>query len=122
MAKKNVKKTVAKTVTAKAAEKASVKAVEAPAAEPVKVEKKEEKAVEKTAAPKKRATRKPAKTIVLQYMGREINEADLTERALAQFAATEGAVAVKKITMYLKPEDNAAYYLINDQYTGRVDF
>ena len=71
---------------------------------------------------KKRVTRKPTKKIVLQYLGKEFDEAELTERAIAQFNSVEGGVAVKTITMYLKPEEDAAYYVINDQYTGRVDF
>ena len=71
---------------------------------------------------KKRVTRKPTKKLVLQYLGKEFDEAELTERAIAQFNSVEGGVAVKTITMYLKPEEDAAYYVINDQYTGRVDF
>ena len=71
---------------------------------------------------KKRVTRKPTKKIILQYLGKEFDEAELTERAIAQFNSVEGGVAVKTITMYLKPEEDAAYYVINDQYTGRVDF
>ncbi|MEI3338611.1 MAG: DUF6465 family protein [Eubacterium sp.] len=70
----------------------------------------------------KRKVKKPAKTIVLQYLGKEIDEAEITERAIAQFSALEGGVAVKKITLYLKPEEEAAYYVINDQYTGKVGF
>lgn len=77
---------------------------------------------EKTEAPKRKYTRKPVKNVIVQFLGQEISEEELTERAIAQFAATEGAVAVKTITLYIKPEDNAAYYVINDQYTGRVDF
>ena len=76
----------------------------------------------KAEAPKRKYARKPEKNVVVQYMGQEIQEEVLTERALAQFAAMEGAAAVKKITLYIKPEDNAAYYVINDEYTGRVDF
>ena len=74
------------------------------------------------AAPKRKYTRKPVKNVVLQYMGQEISEEELTERALAQFAATEETVPVKSITLYIKPEDNAAYYVINEQYTGCVKF
>lgn len=74
------------------------------------------------AAPKRKYTRKPVKKVVLQYMGQEISEEELTERALAQFAATEETVPVKSITLYIKPEDNAAYYVINEQYTGCVKF
>lgn len=71
---------------------------------------------------KRKYTRKPTKNIVIQYLGTEISEEVLTERALAQFAATEGAVSVKSITLYIKPEDRAAYYVINDRYTGCVEF
>lgn len=77
---------------------------------------------EKAEATKRKYTRKPVKTVVVQYMGQEISEAELTERALIQFAGTEGAVTVKTITLYIKPEDNAAYYVINDEFTGRIDF
>ncbi len=67
-------------------------------------------------------TKKPVKTSVLQYLGSEISEDELYDRAMAQFAATEGAIPVKTITLYVKPEELAAYYVINDQYTGKVDF
>ena len=96
------------------------KAVEEKAAE-VKEAVKETADAVKTET-KRKVTRKPTKKIVLQYLGKEFDEAELTERAIAQFNSVEGGVAVKTITMYLKPEDDAAYYVINDQYTGRVDF
>ncbi len=73
------------------------------------------------AAPKRKYTRKPKKTIIIQYMGQEISEEVLTDRAMAQFSATEGAVPVKKIALYIKPEDQKAYYVINDQFTGAVE-
>ena len=78
--------------------------------------------VEKKAAATKKKITKPEKKIVLQYLGKEFDEAELTDRAIAQFHSVEGAVEVKDITMYLKPEEDAAYYVINGSYTGRVDF
>ncbi|MCD8299975.1 MAG: DUF6465 family protein [Clostridiales bacterium] len=85
-----------------------------------------EKAAKATKATAEKATRKytkkPVKASVLQYLGSEISEDELYDRAMAQFAATEGAVPVKKITLYIKPEELAAYYVINDEYTGKVDF
>lgn len=102
------KKTAAKKAATKKTTAAKTTAKEKPEAE-----KKETK---------RKVTRKPAKTIVLQYLGKEIDEAEITERAIAQFSALEGGVAVKKITLYLKPEEEAAYYVINDQYTGKVGF
>ena len=76
----------------------------------------------KSITSKTRIKAAPVKKIVLQYLGKEFDEADLTERAVAQFHSVEGTVAVDTITMYLKPEEDSAYYVINDQYTGRVDF
>ena len=107
-----------------AAKKANAKVKEAGKAAAKKTAAKTRKAVKEAAeaAPKRKYTRKPVKNVVLQYMGQEISEEELTERALAQFAATEETVAVKSITLYIKPEDNAAYYVINEQYTGCVKF
>ncbi len=135
-AKKNAEATAAaakdvaektKKAAAKAATATKKKAEKAAAATKEKAEKavaSTKKAVKETAesAPKRKYTRKPVKNIIIQYMGEEITEEVLTERALAQFAATEGAVAVKSITLYIKPEDQAAYYVINDAYTGKVEF
>ena len=60
-----------------------------------------------------------------KYMGTyktdEISEEELTERALAQFAATEETVSVKSITLYIKPEDRKAYYVVNEKVSGSVD-
>ena len=108
-AKATVKKTAAKAKTATTRKTAAAKKTVKAKADAVKTE------------TKRKVTRKPTKKIVLQYLGKEFDEAELTERAIAQFNSVEGGVAVKTITMYLKPEDDAAYYVINDQYTGRVD-
>ena len=109
-AKATVKKTAAKAKTATTRKTAAAKKTVKEKADAVKTE------------TKRKVTRKPTKRIVLQYLGKEFDEAELTERAIAQFNSVEGGVAVKTITMYLKPEEDAAYYVINDQYTGRVDF
>lgn len=109
--------------TAKKTKEAAKKGAEAAKASAKKTSEKAKTAVkEKAETPKRKYSRKPAKKIVVQFLGQEISEEELTERALAQFAATEGAVAVKTITLYIKPEDKAAYYVINEQYTGKVDF
>lgn len=64
----------------------------------------------------------PEKKIILQYLGKEFDEAELTNKAIAQFHSDEAGTDVKKITLYLKPEENAAYYVINEQYTGKIEF
>ena len=47
---------------------------------------------------------------------------EAVEKAKAQFVA-EGhrESSIKSLRVYLKPEDGAAYYVINDKIAGRVD-
>ena len=51
----------------------------------------------------------------------EWNVTDCKERAVAAFVA-EGhkASAVKKLAVYLKPEEGKAYYVINDSENGSI--
>ena len=112
--------TVAKTVekAVKAAEK-TTKAV-AEKAEEVK------EAVKETAkAPVKRTTtRKTAvkETVYLQYLGKEINKDDLVKQVKDIWTneLKNKAGDLKSVTLYLKPEENMAYYVINDDVTGSI--
>ena len=112
--------TVAKTVekAVKAAEK-TTKAV-AEKAEEVK------EAVKETAkAPAKRTTtRKTAvkEMVYLQYLGKEINKDDLVKQVKDIWTKElkNKAGDLKSITLYLKPEENMAYYVINDDVTGSI--
>lgn len=109
-------KTVEKAV--KAAEK-TTKAV-AEKAEEVK------EAVKETAkAPAKRTTtRKTAvkETVYLQYLGKEINKDDLVKQVKDIWTKElkNKAGDLKSVTLYLKPEENMAYYVINDDVTGSI--
>ena len=112
--------TVAKTVekAVKAAEK-TTKAV-AEKAEEVK------EAVKETAkAPAKRTTtRKTAvkETVYLQYLGKEIHKDDLVKQVKDIWTKElkNKAGDLKSVTLYLKPEENMAYYVINDDVTGSI--
>lgn len=107
--------------TAKVVEKAAEK-TEKVAKEAVKETK---KAVKKTADAAKKAA-KPAKTektnvsFVLQFAGKEVNTQDILSKAMTQFAA-ENKAEVKDVTLYVKPEENAAYYVVNGEFTGKVE-
>ena len=111
-----------KTVTAPAAK------VEAPAAEPKKAAKAAEpKKAAKAAAPKKAAkAAAPAaekmEEIVIQYGVMEWKGAELMERAKAAYVA-EGhrAAGIKSVSLYVKPEERKAYYVINEKTTGSID-
>ena len=120
---KKVEKAAEKVVAKaeKAADKASEKKVVAAAK---KVVKKAEKAVDevakKAAKTVKKADTKDAKaTVILQFAGAEFKMTDILEAAKKDFAANN-TVALKTITLYVKPEDGAAYYVANDDITGKV--
>ena len=60
--------------------------------------------------------------VFIQFQGQEAVVADVIEKAKKQFEA-EGhrASSIKSIQVYLKPEEYAAYYVINQKHAGRVD-
>lgn len=99
--KEAAKTTVKKATAAKTAAKATAK-----------------KTVAKAAA--KTASVEPQ--VIIQYQNNESDLAKVTERVKTQFVS-EGhkAGTIKKINVYLKPEEYSAYYVINDKFSGRVD-
>ena len=86
----------------------------------------EEKAPKKTrkacATKKTKKVEPKATEIVIQFQGSEITATSLEEKVKAKFVE-EGHRAgnIKSLTLYAKPEELAAYYVINENYTGRVD-
>ena len=113
---KEAAKTAAKTVETKAAPKkaaATKKAVEAKTA----VKTTAKKTVAKAAAKKEEAKTE----IIVQYQNNEVSLKDLEEKVKAQFVS-EGhkAGSIKKLNIYVKPEEYAAYYVINEKFSGRV--
>lgn len=82
---------------------------------------KAEKAVKK-AAPKAETTTEAAPVVYVQYMGAEENVEDLVASAKAAFAAEHSRTKVTDLKLYVKPEERAAYYVINEKFAGRIDF
>ncbi len=76
----------------------------------------------KAPAPKRQAKAPIDKTLVVQYGGSEWNAADLEEKAIEAYVA-EGHQRgrVKKLTVYVKPEEQKIYHVINDKITGSTD-
>lgn len=135
---KNVTKAPAKTEV-KAPVKAEVKTeikteTTVPKAEEVKAEVKEE--AKKTPAKKEPAKKAPAKkatpakaakaeiktALYVQFAGNEVTEADIIDKVKAAYVA-EGhkESAIKEINLYVKPEEYAVYYVINDKAIGKVN-
>ena len=116
----------AKKATTKATEVKEVKEVkvEAPKEEATKVAKKAATTKKATTAKKEKATKvapKKETVITIQHQGNEITVASVEEKVKAAFVADgHKASTIKTLNIYVKPEEYAAYYVINDEFTGRV--
>lgn len=82
----------------------------------------EDVAVEKKAAKKTTAKKAADVEVFIQFAGNQAVQKDVEDRIKAAFVA-EGhkESAIKSIKIYVKPEENAAYYVINEDNVGRVD-
>lgn len=111
--------TVAKAAEAKAATKTATKAVAKKATEAKKATKTAAKKTVAKAAAKTTATKSQ---IIVQYQNCEVEIEKIEDRVKAQFVS-EGhkASTIKKVNIYVKPEEYSAYYVINDKFSGRVD-
>ena len=83
------------------------------------------KAIETRAGVLKEAedVKKEAKTsFYLQYMGKEISTEEITKKKVHEAWKTLGKNVdeIKTLNVYLKPEEAAAYYVINEETTGKV--
>jgi hypothetical protein len=65
----------------------------------------------------------PAKKneVYIQYDGKEVDVEAVVAEAKAQFKAEMGRKAVKTCQVYVKPQENAAYFVINDEFSGKVE-
>lgn len=128
------KATVVKAAVEKTAAKAEESKAETIKAEPAKAvaaetketvkpvkEKKPSRAAKKAAA-KAAAKEELIPEVFIQYQGNEAIVADVIEKAKNEFVADgHRASSIKSLQVYLKPEEFAAYYVINQKFAGRVD-
>ena len=107
--KKVVKKVVEKKEPVKKVAKATVKEVVA-APE-----------VKEKAAPVKKASVNVSEEVFVQFGNSEVLTKDIVEKVKAAYVA-EGHTAdsVKKIRVYIKPEEGMAYYVVNDDYASGI--
>ena len=90
-----------------------------PGPKPKTAEQKAEDAAKRAELKKAAAGMKPE--IILQYQGAEAGVESFIEAAKAQFTAAHKRTPITSLKLYLKPEENAAYYVINEKDTGKVD-
>ena len=78
-----------------------------------------EKTVKEKVAEVKAAAADPE--VYVQYQGNESNLAVITERIKKQYVEEGHKESdIKSLKIYLKPEDASAYYVINDNNSGKV--
>lgn len=108
-----------KTAAKKPAEKkatAAKKPAEKKAAAAKKPAEKKATAAKKPAAKKTAAAAVDSK-VVIQAMGSEVNTAEL----IAKATKASGAKTVKKVDVYVRPEVNKVYYVVNGDILGDFD-
>ncbi len=115
----------------KAPAAAKAEAVEAVKAETKKAPAKAETKTKKTTVKKEASAKTPAEkpkaaagskkakeSIYIQYAGKELEISEIMEKAKDAY---EGDLkSVKEFTVYVKPEENMAYFVVNGDETGSV--
>lgn len=105
------------------AEKPAETKAEPVKAEPAKKTAAKKEAAKKTTAKKTVKAEKPAVTqnVYVQFAGLEISTADLTAKVTEEWVALgHRASSIKSLDLYVKPEDMAAYYVINGKESGKI--
>jgi len=91
--------------------------------ETAKKETAKKETAKKTTAKKTVKAEKPAVTqnVYVQFAGLEISTADLTAKVTEEWVALgHRASSIKSLDLYVKPEDMAAYYVINGKESGKI--
>ena len=114
------KKTAAKKPAAE--KKTAAKKAAAPKAAAEKAAAAPKAAAEKKTAAKKPAAKKaePVIKTILQVDGKDCDRGTLAVDGLKSYKSTHKRKAVSEFVVYVKPEENAAYYTVNGE--GQEDF
>ena len=86
------------------------------AAEPVV----KEEVKETAAAVKEVAKPEIEKSVVVEFGGRQVAAKDVLAQAEKEYGMTYPGTVIKSIELYISPEQNAAYYVVNGE--GSDDF
>lgn len=109
-ASKTETSTAVKTVAAEVkAEAPAAAAVEAPAEAPVETTKK----TPAKKAPAKKAD--PKACVVIEFAGKQTVAKDVLDKAVKAYEVAHKGVEIKTIEVYVKPEENVAYYVVNGE-------
>ena len=110
---------VAEVTAAVAAETVTETAAEAPAEKPVK-----KPAAKKAAAAKKPAAKTakaaPKETVKIQFGADEYDFAEIKKAVEADYKSKVKG-RIKTVEIYIKPEDKAVYYVVNGDFSDKID-
>lgn len=108
------KKVVKKPVEKKETVKTVAKVTPAKTAEPVKTT----ETVKETVEAKSTAVEEE---VFIQFGSNEVLTKDVVEKVKAAYVAEgHAASSVKKVRIYIKPEENMVYYVVNDDYASGI--
>ena len=61
-------------------------------------------------------------TMYVQYQAKEVTVEDIVEKAKEAYKAEGHRVSsIKSLKVYIKPEESAAYYVINENNAGKIE-
>ncbi len=110
---------VAEVTAPVAAETVTETAAEAPAEKPVK-----KTTVKKTVAAKKPAAKiakaAPKETVKIQFGADEYDFAEIKKAVEADYKSKVKG-RIKTVEIYIKPEDKAVYYVVNGDFSDKID-
>ena len=91
-----------------------------PGRKPMTPEQKAAAAAERAAEKAKADNLRPE--IFIEYQGYQTDISALVEAAKADFCAIKRRTLITDLKLYVKPEENAAYYVVNGKYEGKISF
>ena len=110
---------VAEVTAVVAAEPVTEATTEAPAVKPVK-----KPAAKKAAAAKKPAAKTakaaPKETVKIQFGADEYDFAEIKKAVEADYKSKVKG-RIKTVEIYIKPEDKAVYYVVNGDFSDKID-
>lgn len=113
------KKAVAKAITE---EKKEATKKETAKKETVKKDAPKKAVAKKEAAPKKEAAKAGKKEVFVQFGNREVSTDELMAKVEAAYSAEGHKIAASdNIRIYVKPEENMLYYVVNDSYASGIN-
>lgn len=66
-------------------------------------------------AEEKNTTHEAGRTVVVEFAGKQIMAKDVLQKAEEAYLAAHKDVEIKTLELYISPEQNAAYYVVNGE-------